>query len=106
MRRGSFFGSMWVAQWRRRPLVNISKACCPIATRRSQAHAPVSPATRTVIVSTVQFLTHCDQIWRRGLLRCQDDASGVGFAHRLETMESRLWDRAMFVKELPAMQRA
>ncbi|MET4256342.1 hypothetical protein ABIC09_001273 [Bradyrhizobium sp. S3.12.5] len=40
------------------------------------------------------------------MLRCQDDASGVGFAHRLETMESRLWDRAMFVKELPAMQRA
>ncbi len=28
------------------------------------------------------FSTHCDQIWRRGLMRCQDDASGVGFAHR------------------------
>lgn len=39
-------------------------------------------------------------------MRCQDDASGVGFAHRLETMESRLWDRAMFVKGLPVMQRA
>jgi L,D-transpeptidase catalytic domain len=40
------------------------------------------------------------------LARCRDDASGVGFAHRLETMESRLWDRAMFAKGLPAMQRA
>jgi len=39
-------------------------------------------------------------------VRCQNDASGFGFAHRLETMEPRLWDRAMFVKELPAMQRA
>jgi hypothetical protein len=33
------------------------------------------------------------------LARCRDDASGVGFAHRLETMESRLWDRAMFAKD-------
>ena len=40
------------------------------------------------------------------MARCRDDASGVGFAHRLETMESRLWDRAMFAKGLPAMQRA
>jgi hypothetical protein len=40
------------------------------------------------------------------LARYRDDASGVGFAHRLETMESRLWDRAMFAKGLPAMQRA
>jgi len=40
------------------------------------------------------------------LARCRDDASGVGFAHRLETMESRLWDRAMLAKGLPAMQRA
>jgi len=40
------------------------------------------------------------------LALCRDDASGVGFAHRLETMESRLWDRAMFAKGLPAMQRA
>ena len=31
---------------------------------------------------------------------------GVGFAHRLETMESRLWGRAMFAKGSPAMQRA
>ena len=37
---------------------------------------------------------------------CRDDTSGVGFAHRLETMESRLWDRAMFAKGLPTMQRA
>jgi hypothetical protein len=40
------------------------------------------------------------------LVRCQDDASGFGFAHYLETMESRLRDRAMFVKKSPAMQRA
>ena len=40
------------------------------------------------------------------MARCRDDASGVGFAHVLETMESRLWDRAMFAKGLPAMQRA
>ena len=40
------------------------------------------------------------------MARCRDDASGVGFADRLETMESRLWDRAMFAKGLAAMQRA
>jgi len=39
-------------------------------------------------------------------VRCQDDASGASFAHRLEPMESRLWDRAMFVKKLSAMQGA
>src|ERR1700730_11641550 len=106
MRRDSFLGSMWVAQWRKRPLVNFSKTCCPIATRRSQAIAPVSTATHTVIVSTVQFSTHCDQIWRRGLVRCRDDASGVGFAHCLETMESRLMGPGDVPKGLPAMQRA
>src|SRR6476659_3031774 len=105
MRRASFLGSMCVAQWRKRPLVDISKACCPIATRRPQAIVPASTATRTVIVSTVPFSTHCDQIWRRGLMRCQDDASGVGFAHRLEKRNCAYWDRAMLFKKLPAMPR-
>jgi len=38
-------------------------------------------------------------------MRCQDDASGVGFAHRLEKRNCAYWDRAMLVKKLPAMRR-
>jgi hypothetical protein len=52
-------GSIWVAQWRKRQVVNFSKMCCPNATRClagysegtepiAQIKAPVATATHTV----------------------------------------------------------
>jgi len=53
---------MWVAQWRKRPLVIFSKRVARLQRIDDKQLRPVSTATPTAIVSTVQFSTHCDQI--------------------------------------------